>query len=51
MKSHCMKHRDFLNWTAPAKFGKTYLGAQMELEGVLRLKTRLRELIGTLELV
>ena len=38
MKSYCMKHRDFLNWTPLVNFGKTYLGAQMELEGMLWCK-------------
>ena len=51
MEFYCMKHREFRNWTALANFGKVYLGAQMELEGVLRLETCLRELIETLELI
>ena len=35
MKSYCMEHRDFTNWTAIVDFEELYLGPQMELEGML----------------
>ena len=37
MKSYCMKHRDFIDLTVIVDFEELYLGAQMELDGVLGL--------------
>ena len=50
-KLHWVLTPDFHENQAVADFERLYLGAQMELEGVLRLKTCLRELIGTQELI
>ena len=50
-KLHWVLTPDFHEKQAVADFERLYLGAQMELEGVLRLKTCLRELIGTQELI
>ena len=45
MEFYCMKHKDFHNWTALANFGKTYLGAQMELEGVHSLTHEIKKVV------
>jgi len=37
MKSYCMNDRDFSDLTVIVDFEELYLGAQMELEGVLGL--------------
>ena len=49
MKSYCMEHRDFTNWTAIVDFEEVYLRAQMELEGVLGIKPTQIHLIQTME--
>ena len=51
MKSYCMEHRDFTNWTAIVDFEEVYLRAQMELEGVLGIKPTQIHLIQTMEQV
>ena len=49
MKSYCMEHRDFTNWTAIVDFEEVYLRAQMELEGVLGIKPTQIHQLSTLE--
>ena len=49
MKSYCMEHRDFTNWTAVVDFEEVYLRAQMELEGVLGIKPTQIHQLSTLE--
>ena len=50
MKFHWIETMDFHEKPSVVDSETLYLRAQMELEGVLGLKVRLRELVGAVEL-